>query len=207
MEPNSGTTPAGNDTLPVVPVELPRQPQMDPIRLPTGVVSTGDARRLRRDLAALEDTLQAIRLRTNAPVAKLPRLSRSLEEFASTNRLNFLLPDDRHHAAVFVDYVLKKAPVMSISFASEATRKFTTELVLWLRANFDSEMLLEIGLEPNIAAGSVVRTTNRVFDFSLIKHLAEKRPMLMAKLLETSGPVSHPVVPVAPAPAAEMEAA
>lgn len=207
MEPNSGMTPAGNDTLPVVPVELPRQPQMDPIRLPTGVVSTGDARRLRRDLAALEDTLQAIRLRTNAPVAKLPRLSRSLEEFASTNRLNFLLPEDRHHAAVFVDYVLKKAPVMSISFASEATRKFTTELVLWLRANFDSEMLLEIGLEPNIAAGSVVRTTNRVFDFSLIKHLAEKRPMLMAKLLETSGPVSHSVVPVAPAPAAEMEAA
>ena len=183
MEPNSGITPAGNDTLPVVPVELPRQPQMDPIRLPTGVVSTGDARRLRRDLAALEDTLQAIRLRTNAPVAKLPRLSRSLEEFASTNRLNFLLPDDRHHAAVFVDYVLKKAPVMSISFASEATRKFTTELVLWLRANFDSEMLLEIGLEPNIAAGSVVRTTNRVFDFSLIKHLEAQQPLLMKQLL------------------------
>lgn len=73
---------------------LPRAIYMEPIHLPTGVVSTGDARRLRRDLAALEESLQAIRLRTNAPVAKLPRLSRALEEFASTNRLNFLLPDD-----------------------------------------------------------------------------------------------------------------
>lgn len=180
---------------------VPPKKQAEPIHLPTGVVSTGDARRLRRDLAELEETLQAVRLRTNAPVAKLPRLSRSLEEFASTNRLNFLLPDDRRHATVFMDAVLKKAPVLHISFASEATRKFTTELVLWLRANFDSEMLIEIGLEPNIAAGSVVRTTNRVFDFSLMKHLESKRGMLMERLLGTSNTtVKQPPQPVEPAP-------
>ncbi len=200
MEPNVAQPAGKTQTEPATQAAprpaMPRGVQMDPIHLPTGIVSTGDARRLRRDLAALEELLQAVRLRTNAPVAKLPRLSRSLEEFASTNRLNFLLPDDRHHAAVFMDYVLRKAPVMRISFASEATRKFTTELVLWLRANFDSEMLVEIGLEPGIAAGSVVRTTDKVFDFSLIKHLAEKRPMLMEKLLgATQAPADPPVVP------------
>lgn len=172
-------------------VNMPKVTSVEPIHLPTGVVSTGDARRLRRDLAALEETLQAVRLRTNAPVAKLPRLSRSLEEFASTNRLNFLLPDDRHHATVFIDTVIKKAPVLHISFASEATRKFTTELIMWLRANFDSEMLIEIGLEPNIAAGSVVRTKDKVFDFSLMKHLESQREMLMERLLGT-----NTVVPV-----------
>jgi hypothetical protein len=178
------------------PTPLPQLKNIDAIHLPTGVVSTGDARRLRRDLAALEEMLQAVRLRTNAPVAKLPRLSRSLEEFASTNRLNFLLPDDRHHAAVFMDTVIKKAPVLHISFASEATRKFTTELVLWLRANFDSEMLIEIGLEPNIAAGSMVRTANKVFDFSLMKHLEGQRAMLMDRLLNTNNvvPVEQPTV-------------
>jgi hypothetical protein len=174
---------------------VPRKKQVDAIHLPTGVVSTGDARRLHRDLAELEETLQAIRLRTNAPVAKLPRLSRSLEEFASTNRLNFLLPDDRHHAAVYIDTVIKKAPVLHISFASEASRKFTTELILWLRANFDSEMLIEIGLEPAIAAGSMVRTANKVFDFSLMKHLEGQRAMLMDRLLNTNGvvPVEQPL--------------
>lgn len=162
----------------------PRQIQRQAVHLPTSIVSTGDARRLKRDLAALEDTLQAMRLRTNSPVAKLPRMSRFLEEFASTNRLNFLLPEDRHRAAVFVDFVIKHAPVMHISFASEATRRFTTELIVWLRTNYDSEMLIEIGLEPNIAAGCVVRTTNKMFDFSLINHLKEKRPMLTDMLLK-----------------------
>lgn len=170
--------------------------QKDAMKLPTSIVSTGDARRLRRDLADLEDTLQAIRLRTNAPVAKLPRLDRMLEEFASTNRLNMLLPDDRHHAAVFMDYVLKKAPVLHISFACEATRRFTTELIVWLRTNYDSEMLIEIGLEPNIAAGCVVRTTNKMFDFSLITHLKSQRSMLMEKLV---GAKSRPLI-VVPAP-------
>jgi len=182
----------------LVNVAVPQEVKKDPMRLPTSIVSTGDARRLRRDIAALEETLQAIRLRTNAPVAKLPRLSRMLEEFASTNRLNLLMPDDRHHMTVFMEYVIKKAPVMHISFASEATRKFTTELVVWLRTNYDSEMLLEVGLEPNIAAGCVVRTTNKMFDFSLIKHLQDQRALLMEKLL--GGANNQPMI-VVPAPA------
>lgn len=200
MAPNGQQqVPAAAPTTPA-PTGLPRQNQKDPLRLPTGVVSTGDARRLRRDLAALEEILQAIRLRTNAPVAKLPRLSRALEEFAGTNRLNLLLPDDRHHAEVFMDYVIKQAPVLKISFASEATRKFTTEIVLWLRANFDSEMLVEIGLEPAIAAGCMVRTTNKMFDFSLLKHLQEQRPLLMEKLLGSAGQAAQAVQTVAVAP-------
>lgn len=174
--------------------------QKGTMKLPTSIVSTSDARRLRRDLDALEETLQAIRLHTNAPVAKLPRLSRMLEEFASTNRLNLLLPDDRHHAAVFAEYVLKKAPVIHISFAAEATRKFTTELIVWLRVNYDSEILLEIGLEPNIAAGCVVRTSNKMFDFSLITHLKQQRTLLMEKLL---GANARPLI-VVPAPAVAM---
>ncbi len=177
MDPNATTVPA------------PVQPSSEPqdIHLPTGVVSMGDARRLRRELAAMEDLLQAIRLRTNSPVAKMPRLSRALEEYASTNRLNFLLPDDRRRATEFMDSVLKHAPVMRVSFATEASRKFTTEFVLWLRANFHPDMLVEIGLEPNIAAGCVVRTTNKVFDFSLIKHLEAQQPLLMKQLLGETG--------------------
>lgn len=172
-----------NGTAVSAPDQTPAAPDTQEIRLSTGVVSMGDARRLRRELAAMEDLLQAIRLRTNSPVAKMPRLNRSLEEFASTNRLNFLLPDDRQRAAEFMDGVLRHAPVMRVSFATEATRKFTTQFVLWLRANFHPDMLVEIGLEPNIAAGCVVRTTNKVFDFSLIKHLEAQQPMLMKQLL------------------------
>jgi F0F1-type ATP synthase delta subunit len=108
------------------------------------------------------------------------------------------MPEDRHQAEVFMDYVLKRAPVIHISFASEASRKFTTELLLWLRANFDSEMLVEIGLEPNMAAGCVVRTSNKVFDFSLSKHLQSKRDLMMQLMLGDTLPAAPTTVVAAP---------
>ncbi len=182
------------------------QPIVQALKLPVGIVSTGDARRLRRDIADMQDTIQAMRIRTNAPIAKLPRLSRALEEFAGTNRLNFLLPEDRHQAEVFMDYVLKRAPVLHISFASEASRKFTTELVQWLRQNFDTEILVEVGLEPNMAAGCVIRTTNKVFDFSLSKYLETKRGMMMELILGKTGQAAPTTVVAEPA-APQQEAA
>lgn len=158
--------------------------QREQMHLPTSIVSTSDVRRIHRQLDSLEDTIRAVRLRTNSPVSKLPRTSRALEEFASTNRLNLLLPDDRHHAAVFIDYIMKKAPVLRISFASEPTRRFTTELMVWLRQHFDPEMLVEIGREPAIAAGCVVRTSSKVFDFSLLEHMTAQRQLLADKLFD-----------------------
>lgn len=168
------------------------------MHLPVGVVSTGDARRLRRDMATMQETIQAIRIQTNAPMAKLPRMSRALEEFAGTNRLNFLLPDDRSQADAYLEYVLRKAPVMHMSFASEASRKFTTELVQWLRTNFDPDMLVEIGLEPNMAAGCVVRTSNKVFDFSLSKYLESKRELMMDLILGKTTEPQQVAVATAP---------
>lgn len=152
------------------------------LKLPVGVVGPGDMRKLKRELEALEDTLQQMRLRTNAPVAKLPRSSRAVEEFAATNRLNLLLPDDRQRMAAYIAHTIKNAPVVHMSFAAEASRKFTTEIVLWLRSNLQADILLDIGLEPNIAAGCVVRTPSRQYDFSLRARFVEHADLLAEKL-------------------------
>ncbi len=158
--------------------------QAEPVglKLPVGVVGPGDMRKLKRELETLEDTLQQMRLRTNAPVAKLPRSSRVLEEFAATNRLNLLLPDDRQRMAAYVAQTIKSAPVLHISFAAEASRKFTTEIVLWLRSNLQADILLDIGLEPNIAAGCIVRTPSKQYDFSLRARFADHADLLAEKL-------------------------
>jgi hypothetical protein len=123
-----------------------------------------------------------MRLRTSTPVAKLPRASRSLEEFAATNRLNLLLPDDRQRTEAFIAHTLDSAPVLHMSFAGEASRKFTTEIVLWLRTNLQPDVLLNIGLEPNIAAGCVLRTPNKLYDFSLRARFEQQAKLLGDKL-------------------------
>jgi F0F1-type ATP synthase delta subunit len=160
------------------------QPQQSAVglQLPVGVVGPGDVRQLRRDLEALENTLQQMRLRTRAPVAKLPRATRLLEEFAATNRLNLLLPDDRQRASAFLAHTLKVAPVLHMSFAAEASRAFTTEIILWLRKNIAPDVLLNIGLEPTIAAGCVVRTPTHQYDFSLRERFAAKSGLLLEKI-------------------------
>lgn len=164
------------------------------LKLPVGVVGPGDVRRLQRELEQLEDTLQQMRLRTNAPVAKLPRASRQLEEFASTNRLNLLLPDDRQRTAAYLSSALRTAPVLHMSFAAEASRKFTTEIVLWLRNNLRPDVLVDIGLEPTIAAGCIVRTPNHLYDFSLRARF-DKQAALLAEKVRGDAPVEQPAEP------------
>ena len=51
-----------------------------------------------------------------------------------------------------------------------------------MRQNFDPEMLVEIGREPAIAAGCVVRTSSKVFDFSLLEHMTAQRQLLTDKI-------------------------
>lgn len=172
------------------------------LKLPVGVVGAGDLRRLSRQLKQLEETLEQIRLRTNAPVAKLPRATRSLEEFASTNRLNLLLPADRQKMAAFIEATLRSAPVLHMSFAAEASRAFTTEVVLWLRSNIHPNVLLEIGLEPAIAAGCILRTPNRQYDFSLRSRFEAQSKSLVEKL---HGAAAGPELAKPPAVRAEPQ--
>ena len=152
------------------------------LQLPVGVVGPGDVRHLKRSLEKLEDMLQQMRLRTNSPVSKMPRASRLLEEFAATNRLNLLLPDDRQRATAFLAHTLTNAPVLHMSFAAEASRAFTTEIILWLRQNLRADILLNIGLEPTIAAGCIVRTPTHQYDFSLREHFAKQAGLLAKQL-------------------------
>jgi F0F1-type ATP synthase delta subunit len=57
------------------------------------------------------------------------------------------------------------------------------KIVTWWRENIDPFVLVEIGLQPNIAAGCLVRTSNRQYDFSLRRRLQAKKADL-AKYLE-----------------------
>ncbi|HET6924850.1 MAG TPA: hypothetical protein VFH39_03415, partial [Candidatus Saccharimonadales bacterium] len=141
-----------------------------------------DVRRLRRELENLAESLEQLRLRTKAPATKLPRASRLLEEFAATNRLNLLLPEHRELAAAYCASVLEHAPVLRMSFAAEPSRTFTTRLIVWLRSNLTDDVLLEIGLEPTIAAGCILRTPRKQYDFSLRARFEAQAGLLAQKL-------------------------
>ena len=94
----------------------------------------------------------------------------------------------------FLKKVQEEAPAIHMSFAADPSSGFTAKIVGWLRANIHPLTLLQIGLQPTIAAGCVVRTTNHVFDLSLRSKFAAQQQLLI-DTLNKSGLATQTVRP------------
>lgn len=148
--------------------------------LPLAVVGPSDVTRLQLELEALEDYLrQAMQ---TGESAKLPKLSRMLDSLAESNSADLLVQADRDRLEAFLKALEQHAPTIHISFAAEPSAAFTQKVLTWLRGNISSYILLQIGLQPTIAAGCVVRTTNKIFDMSLRQYLDNNRNLLVEAL-------------------------
>lgn len=135
------------------------------------ISSPSDLKRTRRELEALDDFMHQAGLRQGGKTVKLPTMSRVLTELATENDLNLLKQTDRDRLKKFLTLLIQKAPVLHMSFASEPSGPFMNKLIMWLRGNIHPQVVVSIGLQPSIAAGCVVRTSNRQFDFSLRQSL------------------------------------
>ena len=149
------------------------------IQLPVQVIGPVDVNRLIREVEGLNDFMMQSAIRMPGSSMKLPRTSRLFDEFIAVNHFNMLQTADRRAAATFLQSIKQQAPVIHMSFASDPTAAFTVKIVMWLRANIHPYLLIQIGLEPRIAAGCIVRTPNKQFDFSLRRHFIAQRDQLI----------------------------
>ena len=153
------------------------------LSVPSLITSPADVSRLAREVAALDDYVRQEALRhTERHVADLPKTSHLLNELAAINKLDLLDGATRRHLADFLEDVYANAPVVHISFAADPSTAFLQKVVGWFRENIHPSVLIRVGLQPNIAAGCIVRTTNHYYDFSLREHFKKKRDDLVAAL-------------------------
>ena len=150
--------------------------------LPIQVASPTDVGRLLRELEAIDESLRQLGLRAAGSEVKLPKTSQLMDKVVELNKLNLLQANDRALLQRSLQVIKKRAPVLHMSFSTDPSVLFMEKLVTWLRQEIHPLVLLTIGLQPNIGAGCVVRTTNRQFDFSLRQNFADKRELLMGKL-------------------------
>ena len=159
----------------------------DQFSVPLRVVSQGDAMRLKRELAVLSDFVQQAELRQPGTVLKtLPKTSASLNDFTQDNELNLLKAEDRDAANNFLTHLTEQAPVVHISFASEPSASFMHKIAAWFREQIDPLVLINVGLEPSIAAGFTLRTLNHYHDFSLRQQFSDRRDLLLNGIREPS---------------------
>lgn len=154
----------------------------DQLLLPVTVVGKPDVIRLIREVEGIDDFLQQAKVRKGGQSLQLPKTSQQLEDLASANNLNLLQDQDRIVVAKALKSVLDNAPTMHISFASNPSVKFMERITAWFRQEIGPGTLIEVGLQPNIAAGFTLRTTSKYFDMSLRKTLVSKEDSLLEKL-------------------------
>lgn len=152
------------------------------LSLPTTVTGLTDVTRLSHEASTLDEYMRQAALRKGGDATRLPKIPVMLDDVATLNHLNLMHEEDRQRLTAFLTVLQSSAPVIHLSFASEPSTDFTSKIVTWLRQNIHPLLLVQVGLQPSIAAGCTIRTTNKVFDFSLRQHFLENRQLLVDAL-------------------------
>lgn len=152
--------------------------QAKPLVLPTLVFGTVEVHRLQRELESLEDAIRQQSIR-DGQASSLPRVSRLLDAVAMENHVALSQVQGRETIAHFLQTMSETAPVIHVSFSTDPSSAVLAKLVAWFRVHVHPHTLIQVGLQPNLAAGCVVRTTNKIFDLSLRNHFANNKGLLI----------------------------
>lgn len=146
--------------------------------MPPAVISRSEVSKCLREIDAMNDFFHQANIR-GADTKNVPTPSVALESLATANGLNLLHPEARESLKHFLARLKTKAPVVHMSFPSEASDLFLGRLLEWYRAEVHPHVLLQVGLQPELAAGCTVRTTNKFLDFSFRKRFEKSREKLI----------------------------
>lgn len=137
------------------------------LKLPLSVVTKVDVGRLYREVETIDNFLSQAAIREPGTTVKMPKTSRLFDETLEVNKINVLHDQERARLYAFLKQIRTDAPILHMSFSADPSPLFTQKLISWLRSELHPLVLLQIGIQPNIGAGCVVRTSNKYFDFSL----------------------------------------
>lgn len=167
----------------MVPKTVPAETTAKPVGLvlPVQILTPGDISRLIRELQDLEEFFEEASIK-GANLKTVPQSTQQMTTFVKENNLNLLHEADRAALKKYLAIIKTKAPVVHLSFATDPKPDFLMKLALWFRTNADPYVLIQVGLQPNIAAGCVLRTTNKYFDLSFKQHFLESKAKLAIAL-------------------------
>lgn len=169
------------------------------LKLPERLVTSVELARVFRELRILDDWLNQANLRSGGKEVKAPKTSATLEELATMNGVSLLDPKHRESLVQVMTVFVDTAPRIKMSFAVEPSASFLKRMIVWLRANISPVILLEVGLQPTLAAGCTVRTNNKFFDMSLRNRFTDNRSLLVQSIAQVEAK-AKPATPQTAAP-------
>lgn len=151
------------------------------LKLPPSLTTKQDLTRVHRELQVFNDlSLQSV-MRHDKPV-KYPAISDSLREVAVLNQIDLRQENACKKLLDGLEVLKEKAIIIRISFSSDPPEEILQKIVIWFRKEIDQHIVIQVGLQPTIAAGIVLSTPNHQYDFSLRQHLYKNRNKLIEAL-------------------------
>ena len=148
------------------------------LKLPIKIVGRAEINGCLRELQSIDDYLAAAPAKDSKAGSGL-KLSQLLSTLAQANGYKLLEADQRKELHGRLTTLAKKSPLLHISFAADPSAEAVERILVWLRANIHAHTLLQIGLQPNIVVGCVLRTPNHIFDLSLRSHIQNQQDQLV----------------------------
>ena len=155
-------------------------------KLPLSAVGKAELRRLSLEIDRLDDYFVKAAASKKDEAEAAPKGTHLLDEIARINGVNLLEASQRKKLAEAIAAIIKEAPALHISFAAEPSPQAIERLLAWFRDAVHPQALLQIGLQPTIAAGCILRTPNKIFDLSINASLLKDQNYLM-KLINGAG--------------------
>ena len=156
---------------------------MDQLKLPESIATRSELVAVLRNVDEVLDLYIENKIRRDEGVdfSQRPEVSSNLAQLISLNDLE-VTPQTLSALKKWLEHLKDHAPVIRFTFASDPTKEFLTGIVRWLRENSGRFVLIRYGIQPTIAAGCLMYTPARQYDFSLRRHLLESNDVFAAVL-------------------------
>lgn len=166
------------------------------VMLPLSVVGYKNLDMLLSDLQEANDFLLQAAVRRPGSALSMPRISKVMDDFVKLNDVNILDQKKREDMIMEVQNLLESAPSLHISFSTDPPQTVIHAVLSWLRQKIHPLCLLNIGLQPNIGVGCIIRGNSTYFDLSLREQLFRNKSMILERLdlsVAKQGPSDHQV--------------
>ncbi len=167
-------------------LKKPGEQNIQEFKIPLSLVGRPQINRALQELDRLDDFLLAASAHKKTKAGESFEVTPLLDELARDNGYQMTKSEDCQVLKKRLKNLLATSPQVHVSFAVEPSLKDLEPIVIWFRTHIHPTLLLQIGLQPNIVAGCVVRTPNKVFDLSLRTHMRDQQTHLMELIKRTA---------------------
>ena len=153
--------------------------------LPITLIGKTDLMRLLQEIGALDEQLSQQNLQQRAQGGQetvVPAISAGLRQVSDQLGLDITSQSGRVRARDVITSYLHEAPLFQITFASEPPLDQLRLVVEWMRQNIHGLALVQTAVQPAIIAGCIIRSSNKVFDFSVREAFDTAAPHLLKEV-------------------------